>query len=238
MPIKGYEGVYEASDLGHVRSLDRLNAIGRRVKGKPLAACKNNTGYLTIVLHKDSKGTSRLLHTVIAETWCENPNPETHTQVNHLRDDGSHLDNRACNLIWSTPRQNSEHSYTLAHNVKRMRRVTLEKDGQMHFFTSLVDAGKFLSATSAGVSYAAKAGTKLNGFAVLSEQVRKRTCRQSVVATDILGQSQMFETISEASRKTGSSRAGIGRVLSGKKTTHNGYRWSRVDAQNVSRSAA
>lgn len=51
----------------------------------------------------------RPLHILVAEHFVENPNPATHTQVNHI--DGNRLNNAASNLEWVTPSQNVLHAY-------------------------------------------------------------------------------------------------------------------------------
>lgn len=53
--IKGYEGIYQVSDLGRVRSLDRLSANRRKLKGKILKLFKKPDGYLQVGLCKDGK---------------------------------------------------------------------------------------------------------------------------------------------------------------------------------------
>lgn len=88
--IKGYEGLYEVSNLGQIRSLKRNTARNRILK-------PHDTGrYFQICLCKDGKQTHRLIHRIVAETFIENPNnlPE----VNH-KDENKH-NNVAENLEW------------------------------------------------------------------------------------------------------------------------------------------
>ena len=51
--IEGYEGLYQVSKLGRVRSLDRVDLQGRRLKGKVLADRHNTRGYHMIALCRD-----------------------------------------------------------------------------------------------------------------------------------------------------------------------------------------
>ena len=57
--ITGYEGQYEISNLGHVRSLDRKDSIGRTLKGKSLKLLYNNKGYFTVHLCKNGQQSNK-----------------------------------------------------------------------------------------------------------------------------------------------------------------------------------
>lgn len=110
-PIKGYEGFYEVSNLGRVRSLDRLvirhkhtvNREGKeshehmmKCKGNELKARVNNSGYLYVALHRDGKEKTQRIHRLVAEAFIDNPN--NFPQVNHIDEDK--LNNRSDNLEW------------------------------------------------------------------------------------------------------------------------------------------
>ena len=68
LPVVGYEGLYEVSDQGRVRSLDRTVAhnLGaqafRRIKGRTLSPGRASNGYLTVMLSRDGKKRSFTLH--------------------------------------------------------------------------------------------------------------------------------------------------------------------------------
>lgn len=109
--IKNYEGIYEISDTGVVRSLDRKikgldNVIYPR-KGRVLKPSPHkDVGYLQISLWKENKGTSFYVHRLVAEHWISNPlgKPE----VNHK--DGDIYNNTKENLEWCTSKENSQHA--------------------------------------------------------------------------------------------------------------------------------
>lgn len=94
--IKGYEGLYQVSDLGRVRSLDRLSTNGNRLKGQILKPATNKGGYLQVSLRKDGKTRSFLAHRLVAEAFC--PNPDNLPFVNHCNERKN--DNKAFNLDW------------------------------------------------------------------------------------------------------------------------------------------
>lgn len=102
--IKGYEGKYEISNTGRVKSLEDKNGLKREIILKHNAA-KN--GYLYVNLWKASKAKTKKIHRLVAEAFCEWK--EGDECVNHKN--GIKTDNRAENLEWCTYSQNSKHSY-------------------------------------------------------------------------------------------------------------------------------
>lgn len=101
-PIEGYEGLYEVSNLGRVKSLIGWNGhkYVKRDKIMSITSCENH--YDALSLHKDGKQYHVELHRVVAETWV--PNPHNYPQVMHL-DENKH-NNRADNLRWGTAKEN------------------------------------------------------------------------------------------------------------------------------------
>lgn len=97
--IPGYEGLYEASDLGNVRSLN-YNHTG---KTKVMQPSLTRKGYLTLCLSKNGKQKQRLVHTLVI-TAFRGPIPPG-MQVNHLNE--IKTDNRLSNLEVCTPKQNN-----------------------------------------------------------------------------------------------------------------------------------
>lgn len=110
--IKGFEGVYQVSNVGHIRSLDRVetNALGQNVKrkGKLLNPVPNSSGYLRVNLRHEGKRQRLFVHRIVAEAFCINENPEINTIVNHI--DNNYLNNSAKNLEWTTMKGNSQHA--------------------------------------------------------------------------------------------------------------------------------
>lgn len=114
--IVGYEGLYQVSNLGRVRSLDRKHEmyqhkkkqlVERKIKGKIIRINKRVNGYLFVVLYKNGEGKSKNVHRLIAEAFI--PNPNNLPQVNHK--DGNKCNNTIENLEWCTASYNVKHAF-------------------------------------------------------------------------------------------------------------------------------
>lgn len=111
--IKGYEGIYQVSNLGNVRSLDRYvghpqkGERGRFCKGITLKLLSDKDGYHKVNLKKKQKGNNQIVHRLVANAFIENP--QNKPQVNHIN--GLKNDNRLENLEWVTLSENRQHAY-------------------------------------------------------------------------------------------------------------------------------
>ena len=111
-PVVGYEGSYEVSSMGKIRSLDRM-CYGPRLKdgqfrkGKVLRGNILQDGYEQVRLFQNGKGEYIKVHRIVAEAFI--PNPQNKIQVNHIN--GIKHDNRADNLEWVSPSENMRHAY-------------------------------------------------------------------------------------------------------------------------------
>ena len=95
--IAGYEGSYQVSDRGRVRSLPRVASDGRRVRGTYLrGSTANRGGRRQIKLMRDGRYSARYVTRLVAEAFV--PNPDGLRSVRHIN--GDQLDDRAENLEW------------------------------------------------------------------------------------------------------------------------------------------
>ena len=90
--IKGYEGYYQVSNLGNVKTLHANKGHTTRL----MSLAPHPRGYKQVLLCKDGKHTYILVHRLVAAAFV--PNPNNYNEVNHISEDKH--DNRACNLEW------------------------------------------------------------------------------------------------------------------------------------------
>lgn len=125
--IKGYEGLYQVSNLGRVKSLDRLRKNNSKLVTLPQKYVNGtiaHNGYRRIVLSKEGKPKSYPLHILVLEAFKPNSNKELYYEVNHK--DGDKLNNRLDNLEWSNRSHNLRHAYS-AGLIKPRRGVDNNK---------------------------------------------------------------------------------------------------------------
>ena len=109
LPVKDYEGYYEVSNLGRIKSLARtVINTGRVLKEKYNAFHLKRDGYHSVLLSKDGVKKTIQLHQLVAKAFIENK--QNHRAVNHI--DGNKLNNSVDNLEWVSYRENSCHYYS------------------------------------------------------------------------------------------------------------------------------
>ncbi|HRF71094.1 MAG TPA: NUMOD4 motif-containing HNH endonuclease [Candidatus Pelethenecus sp.] len=122
--IKGYEGLYQISNLGNVKSL------GNKSNHKEEILMKQNlnfNGYLYIGLRSNSKRKIFRVHRLVAEAFI--PNPLGKEEVNHIN--CNKTDNRACNLEWNTRQENQSHAEkNLSKYISAGRKHAIEKNSK------------------------------------------------------------------------------------------------------------
>jgi hypothetical protein len=102
--VVGYEGFYQVSDLGRVRSLDRLDSLGRPVRGRIRKQIFQTAGYLSLYLSRDGINSMRLVHQIVLETFV-GPRPNETFDACHENDDKTN--NTLKNLRWDTKKENN-----------------------------------------------------------------------------------------------------------------------------------
>lgn len=128
--IKGYEGIYQVSNMGRVKSLER--EIGHRYNGKTrtiperiMHACDNGNGYKVVYLVKDGSRKSKYIHSLVAECFLQNQTGKNY--INHKDYDTSNND--IDNLEWCTQKENVSYS---KHKMKHRKQVTHSNTGEKY----------------------------------------------------------------------------------------------------------
>lgn len=112
-PVADFEGIYEVSDLGNIRSLDRIMPSGRwgsiRRKGGPIASKISRTGRRYIGLRANGLRTWKAVHDLVCEAF-HGTRPSHRHEVAHFPDPDP-LNNRAANLRWViAPSRHGDHA--------------------------------------------------------------------------------------------------------------------------------
>lgn len=109
-PVVGYEGFYEVSTFGRVRSILRRDPMGKLVKEKVLIQKKLSAHkYMRVTLSKNGFQKGYQVHRLVAQAFL--PNPLNKGYVNH-KDGRNPTNNNVSNLEWATQKENMRHAAT------------------------------------------------------------------------------------------------------------------------------
>lgn len=162
--IEGYEGYYEVSDTGEVRSLDRYitentgKHSGRKHfrKGYLMKLSESKSrdggrGYLVVNLRKNNTSLVKQVHIIVAEAFI--PNPDNMPTVNHK--DGNKWNNCVSNLEWVSYSENNIHA--LKNGLRNPRGTAIEQytiDGKyISSYKSVTDAARINGFSRGGISH-------------------------------------------------------------------------------------
>lgn len=155
--IKGYEGWYQVSNLGRVRSLDRyVNGNGiscdfQFMKGKILKGIPDKLGYIRVNLRRNASYNIRLVHQLVAEAFIDNP--DNLPYINHKDE---HPENNVVdNLEWCTPKYNVNYGTSIERSSRTKWRkvIQFDKEGnEIARWDSLKEAAKFIGRAQQNIS--------------------------------------------------------------------------------------
>lgn len=124
--IKGYEGLYEISSFGRVKSLLGWNGRKYIQRERILAPYKQQSNKYysrsVVKLTKDNKTKDFKVHRLVAEAFI--PNPNNYKVVNHI--DGNPLNNNVENLEWCTQKMNIKHAINNELTITRIKTIDRE----------------------------------------------------------------------------------------------------------------
>lgn len=177
--VKDYEGFYQISNFGRVKSLERYDSNKHKLPERIMNPNRESNGYYRVYLCRNGKAKRILVHRLVAEAFVERKH-EGDNIVNHL--DNNPSNNRADNLEWTTYKGNMqwaakqgrmkanastyEHQ-DMAAKSRRKAVVAISPDGERLVFESQAEAGRQLRIGTAHIAAACRKEygyKKLNGF--------------------------------------------------------------------------
>lgn len=137
--VVGYEGLYQVSNLGRVRGVDRFDAMGRKHDGIVLRQAYTRGNYLVVGLCKNGIKKLFRVNRLVAIAFIDNPN--NYPQVGHLDDNKEN--NTVNNLYWTTSQENNTHNNKHIKIARKIKKAICGFRGsECCFFESSIDAGK------------------------------------------------------------------------------------------------
>ncbi|WP_277630368.1 NUMOD4 motif-containing HNH endonuclease [Atopococcus tabaci] len=156
--VPGYEGIYEVSNIGRVRTKEGKTTHsvrhGKRVwKSRVLKEKDPNGRDVRVSLWKNKIDRTFLVHRLVAMAFI--PNPNGYGSINHI--DGNPRNNRVENLEWCTHKMNNNHAFDNGL-IKTGYKTTLirKSDGKKKTFRSMSKAGEYLNVHQSVLSYKKK----------------------------------------------------------------------------------
>ena len=141
--IKGYEGLYQISNYGRVKSLQRVTVDGKHIKEKLLKSGLNKPNYKFVILRKNGVSYNNMIHRLVAEHFISNPN--NLREVNHI--DGNKHNNHISNLEWVSSSENRQHAMDMqlhkGNNLNKNVEVIDLLTNKHILFKSMMEVSKF-----------------------------------------------------------------------------------------------
>lgn len=145
--IAGYEGLYQVSNLGQVRSVGRIDSRGHFYKSKILSFEIMKKGYKRVSFCIEGKIIKKMVHRLVAETFL--PNENNLPEINHK--DGNKSNNIVTNLEWCTTLDNIHHAFDTGLRTHcSPKKVVCVETGEV--FPSIVSAAKWCGSSDSRIS--------------------------------------------------------------------------------------
>jgi hypothetical protein len=242
LPIQGYEGIYEISNLGRVKRLayDKSVCNGGRQHccERILKPQIRKHGYLAVNLSKECKTKSFLIHRLVATAFI--PNENNLPQVNHKDENPSN--NCVENLEWCNQRYNSNYGTSKERISAKLKNGILSKPVEQYDiegnyineYPSAIEASRILHLNISGIVSCCNENSKYShcgGFQWRYKDSTKtinnilRKIVQYTKSEELVGS---YNNVTEASRNTGISRTSIANCLSGLSKTAGGFVWKKI----------
>lgn len=143
--VEGYEGLYEVSNMGNVRSLKR-----KTTKGKLLNPILDKDGYLRVTLSKNNNAKGHRVHRLVALAFVDGCSLENNI-INHKNE--IKTDNRAENLEWCDAKYNTNYNDMPLRRAEWSKKPIIAKKGkEVLRFESVTQAARQLGCSHGNIS--------------------------------------------------------------------------------------
>lgn len=163
--VKGYEGIYQVSNLGRVKSLDRVTSDNRHIKGLIRKQSLSKDSYLRVNLSKNNKYIVMSVHRLVAEAFI--PNPHNYPEINHKS--RITTNNTVTNLEWCT------REYNCSYEDRGMRAGI--SSGKPVLLTNINTNQKYVSLSSKGASKLLNTTQSLISMVAKGNSTRHKTVK-------------------------------------------------------------
>ena len=173
-PVKNYEGYYEVSDSGEVRSMDRFvetktgrqkgmkrMLLGNVMKQTESVGKTRESGYLVVNLRKDHTSKVVCVHHLVAETFI--PNPDNLPTINHI--DGNKHNHRVENLEWASYSENNIHALSTGLRRPRGNKIVQYdlENNLIRTYRSTCEAARITGVSRGGISHCLNGRSETSG---------------------------------------------------------------------------
>ena len=233
--VKGYEGLYQVSNFGRIRTPEKLSKNGHHLKNKYLKLLKNQYGYKYIGIHKNGVRSNRFIHRLVAQAFI--PNPHNYPEVNHKDENPSN--NCVDNLEWCTRGYNNRYGTRMKRVIKSLsvKVVQLSLDGSLvKVWPSIRNASKN-GCYSSSISHCCQNRLlRCNGYYWIYYSDYKKMSKKDILKYVIKRDRRIvqldpnnhiikiWDSTNDAD-KAGFQEACIKRCCKGKQKKHAGYHW-------------
>lgn len=151
--IAGYDGLYQVSNLGRVKSVLRIVQNGnkqRRVDERIMIPVKTKGGYIRVTLKDHGRNKTKTIHRLVAEAFI--PNKSNLPQINHKDEDKTN--NKVENLEWCTAQYNSTYGTRISRLATKLSKPVIQysMDGKIESeFPSVKIAAESLNVSSSSI---------------------------------------------------------------------------------------
>lgn len=201
--VVGYEGYYMVSNMGRVKSVERMRWSGINgggyvtVQERILKLCDKGQGYLSVNLYKDGKRKQYSVHRLVGQAFI--PNPNNLPIINHK--DENPKNNNVDNLEWCTQKYNINYG---THNKRMAEKLRGRKHSEEHN---------------------RKVAERLTN--------NPKTSKAVFSVDKVTGEIKEFPSAHEAERQTGIAQSDICRCLKGRRKSIGGFYWHYVNSEEA-----